>query len=355
MQDGQVWLEVGVRSSDTYRAMEEVWKSAARIRDFDPVIGVIQRLAAQEGLDWNQMVEIVEPMSLYFVEKGPGKFKMGSTEQTDGSERYAHNEDLGDAEVTRPFELGATKWTQLLAVPLLGRDWFLARQRESFPSPYFGFAKVTDYNNGHLRPGNGPMDFAGDHFSQTQLQGLPRELNPNHPMERVSALDLEAALRERFNPAERKLAGEQNRPEQELILPREVQWEWAVRSEGALQGVDLQAARYFPEGLKELGLHAWFYENSGSPQHSHRVGTRAMSPSGFLDLHGNVWEWMADGYQQTPSRRDVDQLSTGSNRVLRGGSWFFNAQFCRSAGRSSDTPAYRYTYIGARLDRLRAH
>jgi len=62
------------------------------------------------------------------------------------------------------------------------------------------------------------------------------------------------------------------------------------------------------------------------------------TPEGISDLSGNVWEWCMDWY-------DKDR----PDRVLRGGSWGFNARYCRSAYRNYNHPDDRRSNIGFRL------
>ena len=68
---------------------------------------------------------------------------------------------------------------------------------------------------------------------------------------------------------------------------------------------------------------------------------------------GNVRNWCADWYDKdhydgSPTD-DPSVLSTGSDRVNRGGSWNNNAVDCRSASRDWSTPGNRHDYLGFRL------
>ena len=122
-------------------------------------------------------------------------------------------------------------------------------------------------------------------------------------------------------------------------LPSEAEWEYAARA-------GTTGARY-----GELEEIAWYEANSG--EEPHPVGMKRANAWGLHDMLGSVWEWTADWYETYPtgSVTDPEGPSTGSNRVARGGSWYYYAGYVRSADRRDDSPGYRHYNIGFRLVR----
>lgn len=85
------------------------------------------------------------------------------------------------------------------------------------------------------------------------------------------------------------------------------------------------------------------------------VGSFSPNDFGLHDMSGNAWEWCADRYgsdyyKNSPSSNPTGPAS-GSLRVRRGGSWFYDPQSCRVAYRYDDSPGYRDDDAGFRLAR----
>jgi formylglycine-generating enzyme len=84
-----------------------------------------------------------------------------------------------------------------------------------------------------------------------------------------------------------------------------------------------------------------------------KVGSYPKSPLGLYDLHGNVREWCADGYDaeyyKHSPRKDPQGPANGERRVLRGGSWYYYGWYCRAAFRYNDAPGVRSINYGVRV------
>ena len=123
-------------------------------------------------------------------------------------------------------------------------------------------------------------------------------------------------------------------------LPTEAQWEYACRA---------GTTTAWSYGDSENGDYMWYSSNSDSK--THEVGTKKPNDYGLYDMHGNVFEWCSDWYGDYDSGAATDPTgpNTGSNRVLRGGSWDYDAQLCRSAYRDDYNPDSADNYVGFRV------
>jgi formylglycine-generating enzyme required for sulfatase activity len=127
-----------------------------------------------------------------------------------------------------------------------------------------------------------------------------------------------------------------------FALPTEAQWEYACRagSTGAFAGTG------------DLAGMGWYKDNSGGEfGELHPPAQKQPNAWGFYDMHGNVWEWCADWYDDYPTRAVTDPSGprSGVRRVRRGGSWDGTAARCRSASRDGSVPAGRLDNLGFRL------
>ncbi len=150
----------------------------------------------------------------------------------------------------------------------------------------------------------------------------PSSLNsPRHPVETVSWNDCQSFV---------------DRCSGQLRLPSEAEWEYACRA-----GTTSTFAG-------ELDTMAWFDDNSGNQPHT--AGSKLANPWGLHDMHGNVWEWCEDLYSDYPPRGDQSaSISGGPYRVIRGGGWNDDSDYCRSAIRYGDGPGSAYASYGFRV------
>ena len=130
----------------------------------------------------------------------------------------------------------------------------------------------------------------------------------------------------------------------EIRLPTEAEWEYACRA-------GTTTAYHFGDSAAQLGEYAWFEGNSGNT--AQPVGTKKENAWGLKDMHGSLWEWCQDVYEsKLPGGENPHVSSGGSNRVFRGGSWYYSAGRCRSAYRLWYSPVFRYDYLGFRVARV---
>ena len=127
-------------------------------------------------------------------------------------------------------------------------------------------------------------------------------------------------------------------------LPSEAEWEYACRA-------GTQTKYSFGDDESKLNEYAWYAENSGGQ--THPIAQKKPNPWGLYDMHGNVWEWVQDNwhenYNRSPSDGSAWETKEDSHQVSRGGSWYCNANLCRSASRFRRDPENHISNLGFRL------
>jgi len=123
-------------------------------------------------------------------------------------------------------------------------------------------------------------------------------------------------------------------------LPTEAEWEYAARGGKMSKG-------YKYAGSNKVEEVAWMENNSNF--RIHPVGQKLPNELDLYDMSGNVWEWCNDWFGSYSPLQINTISSSGPRRVLRGGSWDNNADYCRLSIRGSDSPGTRDEGYGFRL------
>jgi formylglycine-generating enzyme required for sulfatase activity len=229
---------------------------------------------------------VADPLTgMTFVEIPAGRFTMGSS--SDEPQRGA-DEALHDVEITKPFLLSRFETTQ--------QEWRTI------------------------------MGTAPSHFA---------ECGPRCPVENVTFFDVQqflAKLNERSASAGSTLT-------LRYRLPTEAEWEYACRA---------GTTAAYSTGDTLTSAKANYKTKSPTP-----VGSFALNPWGLADMHGNVWEWTSDwygAYRDTAAENiDPHGPESGDKRVIRGGSWYFDADSARCALRYTHRPQDKGFSLGFRV------
>lgn len=121
-------------------------------------------------------------------------------------------------------------------------------------------------------------------------------------------------------------------------LPTEAEWEYACRA-------GTTTAFSWGDDPSQAGDFAWFWDNCDGKYQL--VGKKKPNPWGLHDMHGNVIEWVLDGYAPYPPAKEpltAPYQKPSDNvypRVARGGSWYDPPETLRSAARFQSAPAWK--------------
>lgn len=244
------------------------------------------------------MPPLVNSIGMRFAPIPPGTFQMGSPLDEAGRQ---HDEVSHEVTITRPYYLSIYEVTQ--------DQW----------------QQVMDTNPSHFSAAGGGKD-------------LVVGMDTNHfPVDNVSWQDAVAFCRKLTEWPEEWAARRKYR------LPTEAEWEYACRGEaGRSKPFNVQGR----DGSALSSLEANF--NGSAPYgtaapgpflaRTAAVGSYFPNDFGLYDLHGNLMEWCQDWYAPyaTLKQDDPQGPATGTQRVLRGGTWDSSGSQCRAAARAQN-------------------
>jgi formylglycine-generating enzyme required for sulfatase activity/serine/threonine protein kinase len=253
------------------------------------------------GLPVEWEMPLPSNVSVRFVLIPPGEFEMGTAAASQASLRQEAEKSQEAFVVTKiPGESPSHRVT-------ISQPFYLAR----FELTQRQWEAAMGQNPSHFKDSSFPVEQVTWNDAQTLLIGLNKTLEGDGI---------------------------------QVALPTEAQWEYACRAgtTTAWQSGDDQIS------LAEV---AWFAGNAAGSTHA--AGSLKPNAWDLYDMHGNVWEFCRDWfdeqyYSKSPAVDPLFVLSR-TNRVVRGGSWYYGASPCRSAFRSDVAPDYADNGTGLRL------
>ncbi len=236
----------------------------------------------------------VNGVSFKMVKVAGGTFLMGATEEQ-GSDAYSSEKPVHSVSLS-DFSIGETEVTQALWYAVMGEK------------PTSGGGQwASNYGLGD--------DFPAYYVSWNDCQTFIQTLN---------TLTV-----------------------QSFRLPTEAEWEYAARGGNLSQGFKYAGSNT----LTDVG---WFWGNISSGESGYGtqpVATKAPNELGLYDMSGNVYEWCSDrfGSYESDTQNNPVGPSSGSDRVIRSGSWLHGSQYSRVSFRSNYQPSSGYFNLGLRL------
>ena len=231
----------------------------------------------------------------------PGSYMAGSPDNE--ANRTAAREKQHRVALSQPFYIGIYEITQKQYKNVTGGD----------PSKYKGdYRPVDGVSHGGIRGGNWPTTAApgANTFMDKLIKKCKSKGGDGNYTEPVEGFD----------------------------LPTEFQWEYACRAgtTGAFNTTNAYDNTKSAEQEAQLTLLGRYKNNGGASEYHAAVGSYQPNQWGLYDMHGNVWEWCRDRYQEDASalKQFTDpQGATTGTQLVRGGSWSAGVGSCRSAYR----------------------
>lgn len=287
---------------------------------------VLLKIWSPEGAKTTHQLQVGDtfkdsPTAPEMVVVPAGTFTMGSPDTEERWSGYKGEEEpQHQVTISQPFAVGR------FAVTVEEFTAFVNATSRKMPDTIFTF----ENEKWEQRKGR---SFRNPGFSQ----------GPRHPVVGVSWGDADDYCK--------WLSGETSKS---YRLLSETEWEYACRAGTDTPfwwGADIstEQANYDGNSTYGAGLKGE-YQKGTLP-----VDRFDANPWGLYQTHGNVWEWCADNWHKDYNDAPTDGLvwpgGDTSLRVVRGGGWFGNPQYLRSANRFGDPPDGRFNYLGFRIAR----
>ncbi|PMB39180.1 protein kinase [Fischerella thermalis CCMEE 5330] len=249
----------------------------------------------------------------------------GNITKRDNHQAKYFVEDLGNGVTLEMVQIPGGKFLMGSPPGEAGRENDEGPQREvTVPGFFMGKYEVTQAQYQAIM-GNNPSNFKGE----------------KRPVEQVSWNDAV-----KFCEELSKKTGRTYR------LPSEAEWEYAARA-------GTTTPFYFGETITtDLANYDGNFTYASAPKGEYReettdVGIFPPNSFGLYDMCGNVWEWCLDkyhnNYNEAPTNGSAWLEYGEDTRLLRGGSWYGDSRYCRSASRIRINPDDRGLDIGFRL------